>query len=508
MIGLLTVPHAVKRSWRSLIALMVMIIVMVLPPRLLAAELTSQQVGQGVYRLLIGKKIVLNAEQIAAVASDLASQGFIRFTYEGQAFTLIGHQQQHYLILAQGSAYQINRDGNLITNHHVVAMATEAQAELLLVSDSQPTLTLRSATLIWSDTRRDLALVKVADVDGPPLVFAAADSSKITQQVWSIGFPGDSDAMVADGGYGDLATYLIPSIHSGTLSRHYRNQQQVMVWEHDAHISGGNSGGPLVNACGEVVGTNFAVHRDNSSILNAIATEELLPELQRLGVAHQQADSPCRSDQPRWLNALYGGGALLILLLMVAILLLWRQRQAIKAGRVAAPASQLLRHLLGNPEPAEAGSPPLYHWQQSDHGRWYRVDRVAGLIYWQGEGEPNQPSSPPLPVEPPAVVVTLHPFADHLPILSLRVDQPLTLGRAADCDVVIEDPHLSAHHCRLLADAEGKVMVTDMGSTNGTFINHFSQRITHPQPLHIGDALCLAHEKVVYRQRRPRDRAP
>ena len=55
------------------------------------------------------------------------------------------------------------------------------------------------------------------------------------------------------------------------------------------------------------------------------------------------------------------------------------------------------------------------------------------------------------------------------------IDQPVTVGRAPVCDIVIQEHTLSRCHVRLLPTAEG-MLVQDLGSTNGTYIN--GQRIS------------------------------
>jgi pSer/pThr/pTyr-binding forkhead associated (FHA) protein len=53
----------------------------------------------------------------------------------------------------------------------------------------------------------------------------------------------------------------------------------------------------------------------------------------------------------------------------------------------------------------------------------------------------------------------------------LQLDRlPLTIGRALDNDLVLDDPHVDAHHARIVADADGSVVLEDLGSVNGTSV--------------------------------------
>jgi pSer/pThr/pTyr-binding forkhead associated (FHA) protein len=54
----------------------------------------------------------------------------------------------------------------------------------------------------------------------------------------------------------------------------------------------------------------------------------------------------------------------------------------------------------------------------------------------------------------------------------LALDRPVVIGRAPDADLVLEDGEVSRHHARVTAAPDGSVTVEDLGSANGTFLNH------------------------------------
>ncbi len=65
-----------------------------------------------------------------------------------------------------------------------------------------------------------------------------------------------------------------------------------------------------------------------------------------------------------------------------------------------------------------------------------------------------------------------------------------TIGRAADCGVVIQDSFSSGHHARV-SHRDGQYLVEDLGSTNGTFLN--TRRVTGPTAMNAGDRIQIGN---------------
>jgi S1-C subfamily serine protease len=171
-----------------------------------------------------------------------------------------------------GTGVITTADGEILTNAHVVEGATEIRVRL--AGETEP----MSATLLATDPGNDLALLRLSGDGYAPATFAAPGSVRIGDEVVAIGF-----ALDLDGG---------PSVTRGIVSALDRTLGVTDgaldgLIQTDAAISSGNSGGPLVNAAGEVVGINTAVARGGATVAAsnvgfAISVAEALPIIEAL----------------------------------------------------------------------------------------------------------------------------------------------------------------------------------------------------------------------------------
>ncbi len=171
-----------------------------------------------------------------------------------------------------GTGVIVTTEGEILTNAHVVNGATEIRVRLS--GETEP----REARVLASDPGNDLALLRMSGDEFDAAVFADPGSVRIGDEVVAIGF-----ALGLDGD---------PSVTLGIVSALDRTIGTDGAFldgliQTDAAISSGNSGGPLVNARGEVVGINTAVARDTatSAATNvgfAISAKEALPVIEAL----------------------------------------------------------------------------------------------------------------------------------------------------------------------------------------------------------------------------------
>jgi serine protease Do len=154
-----------------------------------------------------------------------------------------------------GSGTIIHPDGYILTNHHVAGRATRMTVRL---ADRQEC----RATLIGTDPLSDLAILKLdrADLRDPaaPLPVASfgdSDKLKVGDVVLAMGSPAGLSQSVTKGVVAN--TEMIAPGGSGGLSLDGEVVGELVRWiGHDAVIFPGNSGGPLVNLQGEIIGVN------------------------------------------------------------------------------------------------------------------------------------------------------------------------------------------------------------------------------------------------------------
>ncbi len=166
---------------------------------------------------------------------------------------------------AIGTGVIISADGDIVTNAHVVRGATKVR--VLLPGETEPI----DAVIVGVDEGNDLALIHVSETGLVVAQFAADDGTRVGDEVVAIGYALDlsGEASVTSGIVSALSRTM--STEQGALNR---------LLQTDAAISSGNSGGPLVNAAGEVIGINTAVARSSaariaSNIGFAISSKEI-----------------------------------------------------------------------------------------------------------------------------------------------------------------------------------------------------------------------------------------
>lgn len=178
-----------------------------------------------------------------------------------------------------GTAFFVSSDGYAVTCAHVIENATDVQ---LAVGGKSV-----KAAIIATDAKNDLALLKIETTGQPAIPIGNADQIDPGAKVWVLGFPLSS--VLGDG----------VKVTSGTISGFTVSGTQRVI-QTDAAVNPGNSGGPLVNDRGQVIGVINAkiVDPDVSGVGFGVPINYLVQLLHQEKVLSKNAASPTVLDGP------------------------------------------------------------------------------------------------------------------------------------------------------------------------------------------------------------------
>ena len=162
-----------------------------------------------------------------------------------------------------GSGFLISKDGYIVTNDHVVRDAESIQVKL---SNDK----VYDARVVGGDQKTDIAVIKINAADLPIAVLGDSDKLEVGQWAIAIGNP-----------FGLDRTMTV-----GIISATGRSNMGIETYENfiqtDASITPGNSGGPLLNVYGEVIGINTAIVAAGQGIGFAIPVNMAKPVFSQL----------------------------------------------------------------------------------------------------------------------------------------------------------------------------------------------------------------------------------
>jgi S1-C subfamily serine protease len=145
-----------------------------------------------------------------------------------------------------GSGSVIDKRGHILTNNHVIE-----DAEVILVTlpgAKQP----YPAEIVGRDLSTDIAVLKIEAPAGElfPIALGTSDNLKVGQRVYTLGNPFGFD--------GTLTTGIISNLNR-TLPSRQRGREMKSIIQTDAAMNPGNSGGPLLDTSGRMIGMNVAI---------------------------------------------------------------------------------------------------------------------------------------------------------------------------------------------------------------------------------------------------------
>ena len=354
-----------------------------------------------------------------------------------------------------GTGFVINDAGYIATNSHVIDNGKKIR---VVPANSR---TLYDAELVKSFPELDLAIIRTPDLDLPPVRLSLPTPAK-GQKVWAVGYPESADfEQLADD----------PTVQDGVIGRIFTGawrSTEFVIIQHNAPMNPGNSGGPLLDDCGNVIGVNTLaslVVIDSPSLgLTRVPhtagiywsshIEELARILRNESIPFQSQDTDCapigKIGNATWVTALG------VLTLFALLLALRKPRQQVI--RVVEQISQ-----RASKKAAARGSKKRTKNRLPQHG--------LVLAGFNSNGA--------------RVRITLAPniFAGK------RLG--VALGRHPELvDIVIDDDRVSKRHVRI-ATQDGRFYLEDLNSMNGTFLDNRRLSPFSPARLDYGASIRL-----------------
>lgn len=365
-----------------------------------------------------------------------------------------------------GTGWIVSGRRVVVTNNHVVEGGVSFH--LAMMENGKPKVV--EAKLLRRSPDKDLAVLEaVADLPGKALPLAGYDA-KATTRVIAIGFPGTADlALFADRNTGETKAvrfglededFYRPTWTEGVASRNlsYFRSIDGPALQHSAPINQGNSGGPLIDSCGRVLGVNTirAIEGDPQGVFYSIHPKEVTRFLQAANFSPTIISNACTVTAPSSSSFVF---PMFFASLAMAAASLWiAYRRQVPA--VVKPLTAVAK----------------------------QVSRVATGASFAGAGRPSPErrarGTSPAPARG-GKVVTLTPKAAGPEFIidrdKLDNGQNLVVGRSRGSDVMLSHESVSRRHARIWLDKSGMLWIEDLGSTAGTFVG--SERITGKVPV-------------------------
>lgn len=428
--------------------------------------------------LILALQLPVMAFAAGGNAASEARSGVVRIV-------VLGADQNLYL----GSGFGTGEPGEeaqyFITNHHVVYPTGNGlpATNIWILKNSNaynPVTGLDTAQCIPctieyadADGAPDFAIIKAADpVPGRyalPLLHEDSESSlAVGDRVIALGYPGSSDIIDA-GTYGSALVAGVEdvTVTEGIVSRFTTAAAlgNTRIIQHDAQINHGNSGGPLINENGVVVGINtyiFGQDVDTGDRMSSAAV--------RINYAFEVMDRnhiPYHTDKdlgmPLWVIIAIAAAVVVVIALVVILVVVSSKKK--------------------KPAPAPAPIP------------------VPGPV--PGPGPIPGPISGPGPIPGPVDVDNrprLQGVAGQFAGKRFAMKNNIRIGRDPNKNDLVFAPDtkgISGVHC-VLTVRDGSVWIRDLGSTYGTFVG--GQKLVPHQPvqLRVGDQFTLGSEKQAF----------
>jgi putative serine protease PepD len=175
--------------------------------------------------------------------------------------TVVQVSVESYQGKSVGSGVILSANGLILTNNHVITDAANGNGQITITFNDGKTA---QASIVGADSGSDLAVIKAQNVSGLPTAgLGDSDKVQVGDTVIAIGSPDGLQSTVTSG----IVSALNRQVTVSSDSSRYSTGSQVTykAIQTDASLNPGNSGGPLLNAQGQVIGINSAIYSPTSS---------------------------------------------------------------------------------------------------------------------------------------------------------------------------------------------------------------------------------------------------
>lgn len=385
--------------------------------------------------------VALSPAALPVSVIDQVEQGVVRVINAGQ-------KTEGFYFNGVGSGVVIDGAGSILTNAHVLIGNDKIFVQWKTTAGE---VRDEEAQVIKQDRKRDLALIRVSGIEAPPVAIAVDLPAKGTT-VYAIGFPGVADT---GGTAEDInSRFFEATVTQGVVGRVLsREMPGGLTWsmvQHSAVISGGSSGGALVNSCGHLIGIN-----SNGALVET-----------KKGDLVEAGGFSFAIQAPEAFKFAVDNGA--------------------NPSRVQSPCNPISEPATGNTEDA-ANEPPL---SPSVLALFFGATAIFGAaIAVVGRAREKRPAQ----AVPSASENRMQWDIEGITTMNERIRivvtedrhtdvQPLIVGRDTGSGAVVRDPTVSRTHAKLFV-ARGELWCADLGSSNGTKINDkFCGQLPTPVP--------------------------
>jgi S1-C subfamily serine protease len=334
--------------------------------------------------------------------------------------------------------------------------------------------TIRGYSPALHERGTDLAALQIDRKGLPSLPLGDSETTRVGEPIWSVGYPAvasSTDDVI--GGWLSRESDLEPTFNSGMITALKRNVANTPVFQSNVAIYRGNSGGPAVNRDGAVIGVSTWGHTDAEQIkfLVPINVAKQMLAAARLPVS---SDGAFNRHYRAALDAAYEGQ--------------WIDAKAelARAARLFPSSPDLIRFARD----ADVGIASMPFW---------RLHPIASTIFGvlalgvagvatYSLARSRGPRIPPDILKAPTVETVVAPDGVHLSPKSMlgkftilngtRAGEKLGLGgsgirigrESTICEIVLENPKVSRLHAEVVS-IDGKVLLIDRNSSNGTYVN-------------------------------------